>query len=120
MGFNYCAHKKQYSFQSRDFAEKGFTFYHNGKFYRYSASLPEDMGLAQVPLPADTVRGYTYLNVGIFERNPKDGKIQGRIVTQCDFKVQIPPFMVNTFLPNSTKAWYANVTKHYMKAMKKQ
>lgn len=98
--------------------EKGFNFFHNGKFYRYSTSLPDDMALEKNPVPADTTRGFTFLNIGIFERSPTDGKIRGRLVTQCDFKVQIPPFMVNNFLPNSTKAWYANVTKYYMKNKK--
>lgn len=118
MGFNYCSHKKQYSFQSRDFVEKGFNFYHNGKFYRYSTSLPEELGLARTPVPADTTRGFTYYNFAIVERNPKDGKIYSRSCTQCDFKTQIPAFMINSFLPNSTKAWYANLTKYYMKNKK--
>jgi hypothetical protein len=26
---------------SRDFIEKGFNFYHNGKFYRYSSSVDD-------------------------------------------------------------------------------
>ena len=81
MGFNYCAHKKQYSFSSRDFVEKGFNFYHDGKFYRYSTSVPDEKGIEKHPPPADTVRGYTFINCGVFERNPKDGKIYGRIVT---------------------------------------
>lgn len=76
MGFVHCAHKKQYSFQSRDFVEKTFNFYHNGKFYRYSSSLPDELGQERFPVAEETTRGFTYYNFGIVERNPKDDKIK--------------------------------------------
>lgn len=40
--FVHLVHKKQFSFQSRDFVDKSFNFYHNGKFYRYTSALPEE------------------------------------------------------------------------------
>lgn len=84
---NHNAHKKQYSFQSRDFVEKSFNFYHNGKFYRYASSLPEEAGLQRHAVPEETTRGFTYYNFGIIERNAKDGKVKASICTQCDFKI---------------------------------
>lgn len=76
MGLFYNRNKKTFSFSCRDFYEKGFKFYHNGKFYRYSASLPDKESLEMYPIPSeDGVRGFTIYNVGIMERNPKDGKI---------------------------------------------
>lgn len=116
--FGYTAHKKQFSFQSRDFIDKSFTFFHNGKFYRYTSSLPEDKGKIMKPLPEETTRGFNYFNIGTYERDPADGKIKGKFSGQFDFKAPVPSFMLNTFLPNTTKSWYANITKYYMKNMK--
>ena len=36
----YTHNRKQYTIAARDFYEKGFNFFHNGKFYRYSTSVP--------------------------------------------------------------------------------
>ena len=116
--FGYTAHKKQFSFQSRDFVDKQFNFYHNGKFYRYTSSLPDEKGNEKVPLPDYTTRGFNYFNMTIYHRDAADGKIKGKSCGQYDFKIPVPPFMLNTFLPNTTKAWYASVTKYYMKNMK--
>lgn len=69
------------------------------------------------PLAKDTVRGFNYFNLGIYERDP-DGKIKGTFTGQFDFKIPIPPFMINSFLPNTTKNWYTSVTKYYMKNKK--
>ncbi len=70
------------------------------------------------PLPDNkTVRGFTIYNCGIFERL-SDGTISGISVAQCDFKIKVPAFMITTFLPSQTKAWYQNITKHYMKHFK--
>lgn len=71
------------------------------------------------PVPEETTRGTTVFNFGMFERDPNDGKIHGTICTQCDFKIDIPSFMLTTFLPNASKAWYQNVTKYYIKNYKK-
>jgi len=62
--------------------EKGFNFYSDGKFYRYSTSiddseLPGSDGtpaLRPIEDPAQMVRGYTVYNCGIMERDA-DGKI---------------------------------------------
>ena len=57
---------------SRDFYEKGFSFFHNGKFYRYSTSvqnsnLPGPNNEDPIkPLPnKSTVRAETLINCGI-------------------------------------------------------
>ena len=112
-GLSYMAHKKQYTFQSRDFVEKGFQFYHEGKFYRFSTKAKN--GDDHVPIPKDTVRGETLYNFSIMERDPKTKKIKFTVVTQCDFKMSIPAFMINTFLPKAAKQWKDHIEKHYMK-----
>ena len=66
----------------RDFVEKTFGFYDNGKYYRYSCSVPN----SELPGPngepplcpileKNTVRGYTMINVAMSYRDPTDGKI---------------------------------------------
>ena len=80
IGLTYIRNKKQYQFSCRDFYEKSFKFYHNGKLYRYSTSVPDKEGLELMPLPDnDTVRGFTIYSCGIVSRNPKDGKISTKM-----------------------------------------
>ena len=84
----YMQFKPLYTFQSRDFFEKGFQFSHKGKFYRYSCYIENSEletsscnDFSKKPLPdKKTVRGITYINVGIFYRD-KDGKIVGKTMT---------------------------------------
>jgi hypothetical protein len=78
-GMYHMAHKKQYTFDSRDFVEKGFAFYHDGKYYRYSSMV--NNGTDYVPLPKSTVRGETLYNFGIMERDPKTKKVNYTVVT---------------------------------------
>lgn len=87
-GLNYTNNKKQYTIASRDFFEKGFNFYSNGKFYRYSTSVPDSEfpgpnGEQPLrPLPDDrTVRGFTNINCGLVYRDPKTGKIFNKVIT---------------------------------------
>lgn len=81
IGFWYTSNKKQYTIASRDFYEKGFNFYHNGTFYRYSCSVTDSElegpnGEPPVrPCSDDVVRGRCVINCGIMHRNPSDGKI---------------------------------------------
>lgn len=123
-GLNYVSNKKQYQFSSRDFMEKGFNFYSDGKFYRYSTSIDdsEKPGVydPQGPIrslddPENRVRGFTIYNCGLMQRNPKTNEIELTLVTQCDFKVSVPSFMLNSFLPKATKGWYDNIVKYYNK-----
>ena len=107
--------------------EKGFNFYSDGKFYRYSTSIDNSevpgaydssRPIRAIENPNQTIRGFTIFNVGIMQRLD-DGKISMDIVTQCDFKISVPSFMLTSFLPKATKAWYDNVVKYYNKNHKK-
>mmetsp|Transcript_1058 Transcript_1058/g.1960 ORF Transcript_1058/g.1960 Transcript_1058/m.1960 type:complete len:190 (+) Transcript_1058:851-1420(+) len=81
IAFSYVKNKKQFTISSRDFYEKGFNFVHNGKFYRYSTSIDHSED-ALKPLPdGQTVRGFTFYNAAIMEREPKTGKILFQVVT---------------------------------------
>ena len=68
------ANKKLMTFDSRDFYEKAFGFFHNGKFYRYTSQIRDCE--VERPRPKQTVRGMTIYNVGIMERDPESGKIR--------------------------------------------
>ena len=76
-GITYTINKKQFQFCSRDFYEKGFGFYHDGKFYRYSSSIDnsENPGpngeppMCAIKDPHSQVRGYTIFNVGLMDRD---------------------------------------------------
>jgi hypothetical protein len=49
-------------------------------------------------------------------RDPDDkNKVKFNVITQVDFKINIPAFMTETFLPKATKSWYDTVQKHYNK-----
>lgn len=119
-GLTYQKNKAQYSFNSRDFYEKGFAFYHNGKFYRYTTSVPDEESFSMKPLPEVTERASTIIYYGIVERDPSNNnKIKLQSNCQCDFKITVPSFMLTQFLPSSTKSWYSSIQKYYMKHMKK-
>ena len=67
----YGLNKKILTFDQRDFYEKGFNFCHNNKFYRYSSMIPNSEALKEIPTVPKTVRGETWINCGIIERNPE-------------------------------------------------
>mmetsp|Transcript_35840 Transcript_35840/g.54940 ORF Transcript_35840/g.54940 Transcript_35840/m.54940 type:complete len:124 (+) Transcript_35840:636-1007(+) len=70
-GFTYTANKKIFTFDKRDFYEKGFNFYSEGKFYRYSSTVLGNEDLKTIP--SQTVRGCTFYNFGMLWRDPEDG-----------------------------------------------
>lgn len=124
IGFWYTNNKKQYTIASRDFYEKGFNFFHDGKYYRYSCSIA-DSELAGPngepplrPCDNDTVRGRCVINCGMMQRNPSDGKILLTQISQMDFRINVPSFMVTSFLPKAMKSWYDESQKYYTKANK--
>ena len=69
-GFTYTANHKQMTVKSRDFYEKGFSFFHDGKYYRYSCSINNSEEVREVP--KETFRGETIYNFGVMERDPED------------------------------------------------
>ena len=106
---------------SRDFIEKGFNFFHNGKFYRYSSSIDNSdlpgLNGKELKFPApnkSTVRANTLINCAIMRRD-SDNRILVSTLTQCDFKIKVPAFMITTFLPKATKNWYESINKFYSK-----
>jgi len=117
-GFTYTANHKQFTIKSRDFYEKGFNFFHEGKFYRYSCSVRNSEEGREVP--KETVRGETIYNMAIMYRDQEDDqKLKFSVVTQCDFKINVPAFMLTSFLPKATKGWMDNINKYYAKSHKK-
>jgi len=69
--------------------EKGFNFYSDGVFYRYSTSIDnsdvpgaydKDGPIRSIDNPNETVRGFTIYNVGMMQRLP-DGKVQLNLIT---------------------------------------
>jgi hypothetical protein len=62
-GLIYMSNKKQFTFESRDFYDKHFTFYWKGKYYRYVSKVKNDKELK--PVPDHTVRGFTAYNCGM-------------------------------------------------------
>ena len=70
----YLLNKKKLAFSGRDFCEKTFNFYSNGKFYRYSTSvdnteLPGPIGEApEKESPQDIIRGFTIFSCAMLER----------------------------------------------------
>ena len=72
---------------SRDFIEKGFNFWNNGKFYRYSSSVDDDTLPGdsdkedQFPAPnKSTVRANTLINCAIMRRD-SDNRILVSTIT---------------------------------------
>lgn len=88
-------------------------FYTNGKLYKYSTSImnadkpgPNGEKPIKPSLDSYTVRADTLFNVGCIERDPVNGKVKLTTITQCDFKLKVPSFMLTSFLPNAVKGWY--------------
>lgn len=71
----YIGNKKYMTIQARDFYEKGFCFYHNNKYYRYTSTLPNS-GLDVKPKVKDTIRGDTLINFAMVWRDEVDQKIK--------------------------------------------
>ena len=118
-GFSYSRHKRVYAIDGREFYDKGFLFFDKGKFYRYLTSIPDGVGepeyegdMKKRPLHSEnTVRGETYVSMITIERDEK-GKLLVKMLTQLDFKLRLPSFIVSSFLPNAMKTWYSNVKKY--------
>jgi len=120
-GILYTENKKQFSLCGRDFYEKTFNFYNDGKFYRYSTSVedsekPGPNGEEPLkPSPSgQVVRAFTIYSCSMVERLP-DGQIKHSQSCQMDWHIKAPTFLVNTFFPKAAKDWYGNVVKFYNK-----
>jgi hypothetical protein len=77
-------------FSQRDFVEKTFMFYSDGKFYRYTAGIDnsevsgahvEGAPLRSLDNSIGTVRGFTIYNVAILERDPENNQVLLRSLT---------------------------------------
>lgn len=111
--------------ESRDFYEKAMAFEHNGKYYRYSAFVPNSSEIGPNGEPvrknlptSKTVRGRTLINVGIIER-AENGEVHVKTLSQCDLGMQVLATLANTAVTSTTKKWYADVTKYYTANRKK-
>jgi len=77
--------------------------------------VPNSEALRAIPETPKTVRGETWINCGIIERNPETQKLSYKLLIQCDLKVKLPDFVINTFMPKATKGFYNDVVKYYQK-----
>ena len=84
---------------SRDFCEKYIHFNHNGKYYVYSSSIPDEHGHSIHPLPNEkTIRGFSIYNLGYMQKKD-DGLIHTHHLSHLDFKINLPSFVINHALP---------------------
>lgn len=115
IGLNWTKHKKTMHVQERDYCDKVISFVHKGKFYHYSSAVPEQhtTELFDTNEEKSTVRGNTIYNVCTIERDPVTQKLMYESFVQLDPKVQIPPFIINKFIPNMIKDWYKGINNHY-------
>ena len=117
-GFSYSRHKRIYVIDGREFYEKGFLFYDQGKLYRYLTSIPNSVGepeyegdFSKKPQHPDSpVRGETLFSIVTVERDEK-GKLKLTMLMQMDFKLRLPSFIISSFMPSTMKTWYTNVNK---------
>ena len=105
--FCYTRHKRIYAIDGREFYEKGFLFYDQGKLYRYLTSVPDSIGepeyegdMRKRPLHSKaTVRGETLFSMITIEREAK-GKLKLIMLMQLDFKLRLPSFILSSFMPS--------------------
>ena len=123
--YSYTAYKGSLGIDSRDFYEKAVAFEHGGKYYRYTAFVPNSAEAGPNGEPArkerptaKTVRGRTLINVGIIER-ADNGEVHVKTLSQCDLGMQVMASLANTAVTSTTKKWYADVTKYYTANRKK-
>lgn len=69
VGTNWTKHRRIMNVSSRDYCDKMINFYHNGKFYHYSSSIPMQESDKIKKLSGDAVRGTTVYNIGLLERD---------------------------------------------------
>ena len=116
----YTENKKQFTFAGRDFCEKTFSFYNNGKLYRYSTSIDgtelagPDGEEAVKASPKNVLRCFVIYSCAIIERQP-DEQIKLTHVCQIDWKAKVPAMIMNKVFPTAAKDWHANVIKFYTK-----
>ena len=74
--------------------------------------------MTDYPLPKETVRGDSQLNVSKMERLP-DGKIKMVFISKSDIQMKAPKTLMESFLQKGTKKWYDDIKKYYTKNHKK-
>lgn len=108
------ASKKNFGISSRDWYDKVFQFEHNGTIYKFVSTVANSED--KVPVPdKDTIRALNYFSCIKIHRNPENQKIHYEVITQSNFKLQIPDFILKTALPNGSKKWMAEAQKFYSK-----
>lgn len=118
-GLVYCATKKIFTIDSRDFFEKSFMFSANGKIYKYSsnADWPEKDPSSQSK--DKRVRGTNLHSCSLIQRL-EDGRILYTNINQMDYKLNIPLFIKTSFLPKAAKTWYKDITAFLLKQHKQE
>ena len=116
-------------FEGRDFYEKGFSCWHNGRYYHYTSSCYEpgsDGKLAlsvKRPFVEGVTRGSTSSALLCLERITEEGKNLGKLkmtcVNQIDVFANVPSLILDPALKKQSNSWVASLSKYYAKNYKK-
>ena len=117
-GLQYLINGPKFTFDARDNVEKYVEFYHKGKFYKYGSAIP-NFGMMVQPGRKKTVRAETNVKCIMMYRTP-DQFIKHIHLSQVDFKVEIPSWLLKSFLPDAAKKWVGEAKKYYLKNYKKE
>lgn len=104
---------------SRDFYDKGLSFWNDGCYYRWSCAIkdsekPGPNGEDAVRPSPDkkTIRASTIYNCAKIFRD-SDSKINVITISQLDFKMKVPKTLTDTLMPKTIKSSYDNIIKYY-------
>ena len=64
-------------------------------------------------------RCYTYITAHKYWEDKETGKVNFATLVQCDNKVQIPAWIMMSFVPKSSNEYYKNLCTYVMKNNKK-
>lgn len=114
-GLTYFMFNGIYNFEPRDFVEKSFCFSHDGAYYVYCSSIPKDIEESMIPAKKGVTRGESVLTVQKMWRDKETGCIHYHTISQYDFKLRVPSWLLATFLPSGAKKWLADFCEFYEK-----
>ena len=97
--------KGNFIISERETIEKHVSFEHDGTYYHYSSSVPDEL----TPIDEKVVRVANYFSCVIITDNTDNFGFE--MYSQTDMKIKLPPAMMKSMLPKKMKEFQDNLIK---------
>jgi hypothetical protein len=97
--------KGNFILSERETIEKHVSFEHDGTYYHYSSSVPDEL----TPIDEKVVRVANYFSCVIITNNTDNFGFE--MYSQTDMKIKFPPAMMKSMLPKKMKEFQDNLIK---------